>query len=76
MVAVAAIAGAAAVAAPYPAHPTALAQGAAAALHVLPLLKGRRGTAAVEHRHTKSGTAEAGVTSTETGGRGVGAGRK
>lgn len=75
-VALAAIAGAAAVAAAYPVHPIALAQVVVAALRLLPLLKGRRGTVAVGRLHIKLGAAEAGVTPTETGERGVGAGRK
>lgn len=74
--AAAAIAGAAAVAAQYPVHPIALAQAVVAALHVLPLPKGRRGTVAVGRHHIKLGAVGAGVTPTETGERGVGAGRK
>lgn len=76
VVAVAAIAEAVAAAAVYLVHPIALAQVVVAALHVLPLLKGRRGTVAVGHLHIKLGAAEAGVTLTETGEREVGAGRK
>lgn len=76
VVAAAAIAGAAAVAAQYPVHPIALAQVVVAALHVLPLPKGRRDTVAAGHRHIKLGAVEAGVTPTETGERGAGAGRK
>lgn len=76
VVAAAAIAGAAAVAAQSPVHRIALAQVVAAALHALPLPKGRRDTVAVGRHHIKLGAAEAGVTPTETGERGVGAGRK
>lgn len=76
VVALAAIAEAVAVAALYLVHPIALAQVVVAALRVLPLLKGRRDTAAVGPLHIKLGAAEAGVTPTEIGERGAGAGRK
>lgn len=76
VVARAVIAEAVAVAALCLVHPIAPVQVAVGALHLLPLLKGRRGKAAVEHLHIKLGAAEAGATPTETGERGVGAGRK
>lgn len=75
-VALAAIAEAVAVAALYLVHPIALAQVAVAALRVRPLLKGRRDTVAVGRLHIKLGAVEAGVTPTEIGERGVGAGRR
>ena len=67
VVAPAATAEAAAAAALYLAHPTAVAQAAVTALRVLPLLKGRRDTVAVGRLHIKLGAAGAGVTPTETG---------
>lgn len=76
MVALAAIAEAVAVAALYLVHRIALAQVVVAVLHVLPLLKGRRGTVAVERLRIKLGAVEAGVILTEIGERGVEAGKK